>query len=130
MIVLDSIATGSSPQQSVVKDVPFGKLDANGFSDAVKRLIKEAMSKTSLVDGFLSTWHDEGLGERLAEAFKSKYQELRGESLSPGQIFRELQSWAGGNDRGTPEHELAVLTVMAYYFERCDIFEAPRSVTR
>ena len=27
--------------------------------------------------------------------------------------------------RGTPEHQLAVLTVLAYYFERCDIFEEP-----
>ena len=29
------------------------------------------------------------------------------------------------NERGTPEHQLAVLTVLAYYFERCDIFEEP-----
>jgi len=41
-------------------------------------------------------------------------------------IFAELQSWAGGVQRGTPEHQLAVLTVLAYYFERCDIFEEPR----
>ena len=60
-----------------------------------------------------------------AEAFKEEYTQLRDVS-SPNQIFHEFQSWAGGDRRGTPEHELAVITVIAYYFERCDIFEEPR----
>ena len=58
-------------------------------------------------------------------SFRTKYELLR-HDLTPNQIFTELQTWAGGSDRGTPEHELAVLTVLAYYFERCDIFEEPR----
>ncbi|MGO9165847.1 MAG: ABC-three component system protein, partial [Candidatus Sulfotelmatobacter sp.] len=79
-----------------------------------------------LVQNFFEQWHDQTLGERLAQTFKDKYVTLR-EQFTPNNIFAELQSWAGGNQRGTPEHELAVLTVIAYYFERCDIFEEPRS---
>ena len=44
------------------------------------------------------------------------------EGLSPDQIFTELQTFAGGMD-GTPKHQAAVLAVMSYFFERCDIFE-------
>ena len=106
-----------------------GKIEANALSESVATLLKQGMAKAPLVEAFLAQWNDETLGERLAEAFKAEYLGLR-EQFTPNQIFSELQSWAGGNQRGAPEHELAVLTVIAYYFERCDIFEEPRGVSR
>lgn len=128
-VVLERIAALPAPPMTDVKDVPAGKIEANALSEAVARLVKEGMVKSPLVADFLTQWHDETLGERLAEAFKTEYRRLRG-GHGPNQIFAELQSWAGGKDRGTPEHELAVLTIIAYYFERCDIFEEPRSTAR
>ena len=88
------------------------------------------MSKSPLVSAFLETWYDETLGERLAVAFRNEYGRLRGTMppMSPNEMFSELQAWAGGKERGTSEHEMAVLTVLAYYFERCDIFEEPKAV--
>jgi hypothetical protein len=46
----------------------------------------------------------------------------------PDRIFQELQAFAGGLGRGSPEHEAAVVTVLAYLFEECDIFERPGEV--
>lgn len=112
-----------------VKDVPTGKIEANALSKAVATLIKQGMSKSRLVEDFFYQWHDETLGERLAEAFKAEYRRLRSDH-GPNQIFAELQSWAGGTHRGAPEHEFAVFTVIAYYFERCDIFEEPRGAAQ
>jgi hypothetical protein len=123
--VLERIAALPAPPMTDVKDVPTGKIEANALSEAVARLLKEGMIKSPLVADFLARWHDETLGERLAEAFKAEYRRLRGDH-NPNQIFAALQSWAGGDHRGAPEHELAVLTVIAYYFERCEIFEEPR----
>jgi hypothetical protein len=128
-VVLERIAALTASQMTDVKDVPAGKIEANALSEAVSRLIKEGMIKSPLVADFLSTWHDETLGDRLAEAFKAEYRRLR-DDYTPNQTFAELQSWAGGDSRGSPEHELAVLTIIAYYFERCDIFEEPRGATR
>jgi hypothetical protein len=105
-----------------------GKIEANALSESVSLLIKSGMTKAPLVEKFFAQWHDETLGERIAEAFRSQYQLLR-ESHGPDGVFAQLQSWAGGNVRGTPEHEMAVLTIIAYFFERCDIYEAPRQVT-
>lgn len=127
-VVLDGITALPAPPMTDVKDVPMGKIKRNALSEAVAQLLKEGMIKSTLVADFLSQWPDETLGERLAEAFKAEYQRLCG-SHNPNQVFAELQSWAGGNHRGTPEHELAVLTVIAYYFERCDIFEEPRDAS-
>ena len=129
-IVLKSIAARPVNEMTDVRDVPSGKIEANALSEAVAKLLKEGMSKAPVVMDFLSQWHDEALGGRLAEAFKAEYGRLRDSHTSPNQIFSELQSWAGGDRRGTPEHEFAVLTVIAYYFERCDIFEEPRSSER
>ena len=126
-VVLERIASLPAPMADV-RDVPTGKIEANALTESVAQLLKEGMVKSPLVTDFFSRWHDETLGERLAEAFKTEYHRLR-EHHSPNSIFAELQTWAGGRSRGAPEHELAVLTVIAYYFERCDIFEEPRSAT-
>ncbi len=128
-VVLERIAALPAPPMTDVKDVPARKIEANALSEAVAQLLKEGMIKSPLVADFFSEWHDETLGERLAEAFKAEYRRLRDVHV-PNQIFSELQSWAGGDHLGSPEHQLAVLTVIAYYFERCDIFEEPRGPAR
>jgi len=123
-VVLETISSGPAPESVTVKDVPVGKIEANALSESIATLLKQGMIKAVLVQNFFEQWHDQTLGERLAKTFKDKYMILQ-EQLTPNNVFTELQSWAGGNQRGTPEHELAVLTVIAYYFERCDIFKEP-----
>jgi hypothetical protein len=124
-IVLETLAgqTSSIPQE--VRNVPKGKIEANALSNNVAKLIKEGMVKAPLVEEFFCQWHDQTLGERLAKSFKTQYLNMK-PCFTPNAIFSEMQSWAGGNARGTPEHELAVVIVIAYFFERCDIFEEPR----
>ncbi|CAK8716012.1 ABC-three component systems C-terminal domain-containing protein [Candidatus Electronema halotolerans] len=126
-VVFEILASNAAPPSFTVQPVPQGKIEANALSESVRELIKSGMSKSWLVSDFLEKWHDETLGERLAVAFREEYKRRRG-TMPPNQIFSELQTWAGGRERGTPEHEMAVLTVLAYYFERCDIFEEPRTV--
>lgn len=125
--ILEVLGQRAAPKDSPVRDVPMGKIEANALSESVVILIKSGMVKAPLVETFFSQWHDENLGENIAEAFRAEYHRLR-ESHTPNGIFAELQAWAGGRGRGTPEHEMAVLTVIAYYFERCDIYEAPKGV--
>lgn len=126
--VLETLGNRPAPPDAAVRDVPMGKIEANALSESIGILIKSGMSKAPLVEKFFAQWHDETLGERIAEAFRTEYQRLR-PLHTPNEIFSELQAWAGGRDRGAPEHEMAVLAVIAYYFERCDIYEAPKEVT-
>ncbi len=126
-MVLETLGQRAAPANVDVRDVPTGKIEANALSESVATLIKSGMVKAPLVESFFAQWHDETLGERVAESFRAEYQRLRGQ-FSPNQIFPALQTWVGGSELGSPEHQVAVVTVIAYYFERCDIYEAPRAV--
>jgi hypothetical protein len=112
--------------EPLLKDVPPEKIEANALSSSVAKLLKEGMSKAPLVEMFFDKWHDPFFGERVATAFRQKYMQCR-EQMTPNQIFEEFQSWVGGSERGNPLHELAIITIVAYYFERCDIFEEPKA---
>lgn len=124
-VVLESLTTKAAPPGTTVRPVPPGKIEANDLSEAVATLLKNGMVKTPLVAEFFRRWHDETLGERLAVAFRQEYDRQRG-NRHPNELFSDLQAWAGGPARGSVEHEMAVLTVLAYYFERCDLFEEPK----
>ena len=124
-VVLETISSRKPDSEISAKQVPPKKIEANQLSDGIAALIKEAMTKTSLVDDFFSKWHNPTFGERIAAAFREQYETIRN-NLTPNEIFYELQTWVGGSERGTAEHEMAVLTVIAYYFESCDIFEEPQ----
>ena len=125
-VVIETIADRPAPPLREVRDVPMGKIETNALSESVATLFKAGMAKAPLVRAFFEQWHDGALGERVAESFRAKYQALRGQSC-PDEIFAELELWAGGKDRGSPKHQLAVLAVLSYYFDSCDIFEEPRS---
>ena len=126
-IVLESLAGKAALSGAAVRTVPPGKIEANDLSESVAILLKSGMAKAPLVSAFFDAWHDETLGERLAVAFREEYKRLGG-ALHPNRIFFEFQAWVGGSQLGTPEHQMAVLTVLAYYFERCDIFEEPKDI--
>jgi hypothetical protein len=126
-VVLESIALKKMDVNMPVKQVPPKKIEANQLSDGIATLLKQGMEKSSLVENFFSKWYDPTFGERIAVAFREKYETIR-ENMTPNKIFYEFQTWVGGTERGTAEHEMAVLTIIAYYFGSCDIFEEPRGV--
>jgi hypothetical protein len=124
-VVLETISSRKPDKNISAKKVPPKKIEANQLSDSIATLIKEGMTKATLIDDFFSKWHDPTFGENLAGSFREHYENIRGK-LTPNEIFNDFQTWIGGSERGTAEHEMAVLTVIAYYFESCDIFEEPK----
>ena len=99
------------------------KLEVNDLSHATAGYLRLGRRQESLVQEFFDTYPEPDFGEHIAEGFRQKYIMLKGLSLSGDEIFRELQCFAGGGDRGVPLHEAAVMAVLSYFFERCDIFE-------
>lgn len=123
--VLTHISIAPSPAPSEVKDVSRGKIEANLLSQAVADFLKVGMQKSPLVAQFFNSWANPTYGEQIAQAFKSKYEGLRNgiPPLHPDEIFGRLEAWAGGTANTTPTHKAAVLAVMAYLFDKCEIFE-------
>jgi len=124
-IVLRAIGTQAPPEPVDLHPIPPGKLDSNGLAEAAKTLIKQGGLRRRVVRQLFSNWPDPQFGDRIARAFRDRYAALRAANLDPTSIFMELQAFAGGLQRGTPEHESAVVAVLAYLFEACDIFEPP-----
>jgi hypothetical protein len=128
--VLTHINVTPIPTTSEVKDVSRGKIEANLLSQAVADFLKIGMQKSPLVAQFFNNWKNPSYGEQIASAFKSEYMALREATprLHPDEIFGRLEAWAGGLANTTPTRKVAVLAVMAYLFDKCEIFEDARAV--
>lgn len=130
MAVLTHISVAPAPAASEVKDVSHGKIEANLLSQAVADFLKIGMQKSPLVMKFFDDWKNPVYGEQIASAFKNEYVALRDATpqLHPDEIFGRLEAWAGGMVNTTPTHKAAVLAVMAYLFDKCEIFEDAQAV--
>ncbi|WP_446027564.1 ABC-three component system protein [Lelliottia amnigena] len=128
--VLTHINVAAVPATSEIKDVSRGKIEANFLSAVVADFLKIGMQKSPLVKQFFENWKNPVYGEQIAEAFKRQYESLRDQepSLHPDEIFGQLETWAGGVVNTTPTHKAAVLAVMAYLFDECEIFEDAKTV--
>jgi hypothetical protein len=123
--ILQHLAASKPP--AVVELTPPSpeKLKRNNLSEASADLLALGRRREYLVKEYLDSSADAELGDRISEAFSRRYRELVGESGTPDEIVQDLIIFAGGNRQGTPVEQAAVLAVLSYLFERCDIFEDP-----
>jgi len=99
------------------------KLQHNGLSLESADWLRLGERKEALVDACLKTNQDPTAGEKIAEAFRLKYQELRASSLASDLIFQILWEFAGGEELTSRQQQAAIAAVMSYFFHKCDIFE-------
>lgn len=99
------------------------KLEKNALSEESGLFLRIGRRKSALVDTFFRKSPRPDLGERIAEAFRLRYAELKALDLPADAIFKHLQDYAGFN--GEPKRQGAALAVIAYFFDSCDIFEDP-----
>lgn len=121
--VLSAIQRKKPELDVEIKAPSIEKIQANDLSEDIKDYLQIGRRKEKLVQNFFDDWHDPNFGEEVAQSFRNQYVSLKKQDLTGEEIFRELQRFSAGGNRGTPEFEAAVLAVMSYFFERCDIFE-------
>jgi hypothetical protein len=124
-VVLLNIAGAPIPASVDLRPVSPRKLAANGLSESVRVLLSAGMVASGRVREFFDGYYDPQLGDRVVQAFSRKYVELRQSDMLPDEIFLGLQLFAGGTPPASAQRQAAVLTVLAYLFEACDIFEPP-----
>ncbi len=100
------------------------KIKKNDLSPDVALFLSTGRQREQLVADFIDMHPDPLLGERIAQEFHNRYASLRDTDIDADTIFQELLHFAGGLE-GTPKRSASVLAVLAYLFERCDIFEDP-----
>ena len=117
--------TDTVPGQEPLTPPSVDKLTRNSLSEDAAGLLKLGRRKEALVETWFSKSPNAELGERIAEAFRGRYAELKESERPSDAIFTHLQQYAGM--AGEPAQQSAALAVLSYFFERCDIFEDPES---
>jgi len=123
--VLDDIAQQDPLPDADIRPVPADKLERNQLSWEIRRLLEVGMQKTDLVSAYIGQYHNPMYGDRIAQSFSDHYRRCRNLPTPPDKVFFELQKFAGGEQLPNPRKQAAVLAVLAYLFEQCDIFERP-----
>ena len=72
------------------------KLERNALSLDAAGLLRQGRRREKLVEEFFDRWPDPDLGEEISQAFRGRYQALKGVGLPPDDIFSDLQVFAGG----------------------------------
>lgn len=111
-----------------LRPVPPGKLERNLLSDDAAALLKAGMTRSEVLSRYFRLRPLER--DRIAEAFSRRYQQLRDAKLAPDEILMSLHRFAAGDAAvKTPAVQNAIFTVLAYFFEECDIFERVQEET-
>lgn len=124
--ILKHITQKPAPKVPDLRQVPRNKIEINKLSDATEALINLGRLKSALVGEFFEKYPSPEYGDQVVEAFRTQYETLKNEGIAPDEIFLGLQVFAGGELTQEPKHQAAVLSVLAYLFDECDIFERER----
>jgi hypothetical protein len=123
--LLEHISLQPEPVNVDVRPVPASKLQHNQLSDAAATLLKAGMTRAEVVKKYLRGLVDQTRYDRIAAAFKLRYQELKAEGYAPDDILAHLQRFVSGGGVTSLTHQAATLAILAFFFEACEIFERP-----
>ena len=124
--VLKFIARQAPMPVPDLQRVPRDKMEINKLSKETEVLINAGRLKSALVGKFLQQHPDPEYGDQIVKTFQSKYEEMKSSNFDPDSIFLKLQVFAGGERTQETKYQAAVLSVLAYLFDQCDIFESVR----
>lgn len=108
-----------------VRAVPAGKIYANELLEPQVEFLKLGSARAPLVENYLTNaFVIPAHADAVAESVSERYVQLRSDGLESAEIFDRMVAWVSGGsiDSNSLAHALAIL---AYFFERCHIFEVP-----
>lgn len=120
--LMTSIAAGS-PASGQVRPVPADKLAFNKLPGHWVQLLTAASSNGPHVQQYFDQHPNVEMGAQVAQEFSKRYQALKQEALSPGDIMDALYEQITGMGSVTAVRQVAAQALLAYLFDACDIFE-------
>lgn len=112
-----------SAASTAVNPVPVDKMEFNDIPAPWRSLLLTGYQNTWLVANYLNGHPDSMLGEKLAAWFRGRYETLKSQILNPGEILSALHEFVAGKGVVAPARQVTAQATLAYFFERCDIFE-------
>lgn len=124
--VVDHIARGAAePIVSLDNPPSVTKLEKNSLDQDSAAFLQLGRLRVRLVEDYFDQHHDPVLGDKIATAMQTQYRMLVDLGLQSDEILVQLQQFVGWGTGHSPSHDAAVLAVLTYFFDRCDIFEDP-----
>jgi len=122
-LVAEITLRAEAPLNPSLAEVPAEKLQANMFSQPVQEMMKSGFVRTKLVNEYFTTHPEPRHQDRIAAWFREQYVRLRSEATTADQVYNRMRDLVGGVGPHNARRECAVLTIVAFFFETCDIFE-------
>jgi hypothetical protein len=107
--------------------VPAEKVRFNRLNQTAGQLLNLGRIHSRKIHEYFEGHTDPYLADAVVRAFKSRYDDLIATGLHPDDIFSDLTSFAGWRHKDR-RVSVAGLSVVAYLFEACHIFERPREL--
>jgi hypothetical protein len=108
-----------------VHDVSEVKLDYNELEGDSREGLIKAMQSTHLINEYYEMRMAVYEIDEIARGFSAYYQQIKDDWDDPEDVLLELEKYVLGNRRQPFKTHRAAWVILAYFFERCDIFEEP-----
>lgn len=106
-----------------LRPVPPDKLVYNELPNHWRSLIAGGWQNAHIVSAYFDRHPEPLTGDKVAKLFARKYEELKAQHLSPGDIMASLYELVTGIGSILPQQQVAAQSLLAFLFENCDIFE-------
>ena len=123
--VLHEIAKGEPDISPPLSPPSVEKLEKNELGQDEIRILHLGRSRVSLVEEYFTQHPDPAFADKIAAAFQTRYNDLRAKGRDSSATLLQLQKFAGWGQGTSSRHDVAVIAVIVYFFDRCDIFEDP-----
>lgn len=122
--LLESIQDIDPAEAVPINPVPFDKLEHNRFSPSYESQLRQGMRRTDRVQRYFEEQVARPMyRDDMAARFAFKYESLKEEAYVSDEIVDELLAWIIPPPSNL-KIQAAALSVIAYFFEQCDIFES------
>lgn len=130
--IFGRVKTPLHPTPPDLRPVHINKLMFNNLTGDTASLLAKGLMHSGLVDRYFEFNNLPEERDEIAEGLRQEYTRLHDE-LAPleresdlgDRIFADLQLFLAEHRLHEPRFQSAVLTVLAYFFTTCDIFERP-----
>lgn len=123
--VLAAITKSDPDPEPEIRAPSLNKIDYNQLSSDTTEFLKLGRRLERSVQDFFERWPDPAFADQIAETFRQRYAALKDVGNSSEEIFVSLLRFAGFNSGPSSKYNSAVLAVITYFFERCEIFDDP-----
>lgn len=123
--LVDHLALSDAPPPESVdlNLVPVGKLTHNGLPMHWQMFVRSGWANAPIVASYFARHPNPLKGDQVGTLLTQKYQSLKAQNLSPGNIMIALLELVTGQGPVPPQNQVAAQALLTHFFESCDIFE-------